>query len=152
MFLALKLTHQTGPIFWGPISDQIGRSILLKSAYMVYLICNVPVALALNIPILLVFRFLAGTFASSALSIVPGIIADIWVGHARTVVATGLLLFIFAGTSCGPVVGQIILDSAHLSWRWASWVNMMGAAVLWLLSLVLLDETSSMVILRRKTD
>jgi DHA1 family multidrug resistance protein-like MFS transporter len=92
-------------------------------------------------------RFLTGTFAASALSNAPGVVADLWDpverGHA-------MILFIVA-TFAGPALGPVVAGFLELkkTWRWTYYV------LLWLggateILLFTIPETLPAAVLRRK--
>ena len=70
--------HSTGPLAWSPLSELLGRRILWIFPFLVYIIFNIPCALAPNIGCLLVSRFLCGFFGSAPLTLAGGTISDIW--------------------------------------------------------------------------
>lgn len=58
-----------GPLFWGPLSENIGRKQPMLIAFVVYTGFQVGCALSENTASILIFRFLGGAFAASPLVI-----------------------------------------------------------------------------------
>lgn len=61
-----------GPLIWSPMSEvpQIGQNLVYIFTLAVFVVLQVPTALAGNLGTLLVFRFLTGFFGSPALATV----------------------------------------------------------------------------------
>lgn len=137
-----------GPLLWSPLSEQIGRQPVYAISLGLYVIFNIPCALAPNIGCLLACRFLCGVFSSSGLSLAGGTIADVWATEER-----GMAIAYFAAAPyCGPVIGPIVcgwinVGSGRLDLIF--WVNMAFAGVIGIL-VVLLPETYSPIILKRR--
>ncbi|KAG4282426.1 hypothetical protein FPRO06_09099 [Fusarium proliferatum] len=62
-----------GPMAWGPASELYGKRRPLFLGYAIFCICQLPCALAQNMPLLLAFRFFSGLAGSSSLAILGGI-------------------------------------------------------------------------------
>lgn len=107
---------QTGPVFWAPLSEAFGRRMLFLIPYAGFTIAQALSAMSTNLPALLVFRFLAGTFGSSPLTNAGGTIADCFDANQR-----GLAMSIFSaapylGPALGPILGGLM---SHIAgWRW----------------------------------
>ena len=67
-----------GPLLWGPLSEIYGRRLVLVPTFAVFTLFTLATALAPNWPAFLVFRLVCGTCASSALTVVGGMYADIY--------------------------------------------------------------------------
>ncbi|GFZ48481.1 Polyamine transporter 2 [Saitozyma sp. JCM 24511] len=137
----------TGPLLWSPLSELLGRRLLWAIPFAIYIIFNVPCALAPNIGCLLVSRFLCGFFGSAPLTLAGGTIADVWGPEER-----GFAIAIFAAAPyTGPVIGPLIggFIGKYAGWTWLYWVNMISAGVVWLFALTI-PETFSPVLLKRR--
>lgn len=104
--------------------------------------------LAPNLQSHLVFRFIAGVFASTPLTCAGGTVADLWnpVEKAYAFPAYAIPAFI------GPMIGQIIGSyiPTTLGWRWLEWIMLiMGGAVL-VIVLVFQPETYGPLLLHWK--
>ncbi|KIY37113.1 membrane transporter [Cryptococcus gattii E566] len=137
----------TGPLLWSPLSELLGRRWLWAIPTAIYIIFNIPCALAPNIGCLLASRFLCGFFGSAPLTLAGGTIADVWGPDER-----GFAIAIFAAAPyTGPVIGPLIggFIGKYAGWRWIYWVNMISAGVVWLASLII-PETFAPIILKKR--
>ncbi|APA06550.1 hypothetical protein SS1G_12744 [Sclerotinia sclerotiorum 1980 UF-70] len=113
-----------GPIFLGPLSDLGGRKWIYVISIAFYAILNFGTAYALNLPMLIIFMFLAGTAGSTALSNVAGTIADLFgdIDGAGQAMA----LFVMSaniGPSLGSPVGEWIADNSNMGLKWIFLIN-----------------------------
>ncbi|KXG51270.1 Major facilitator superfamily domain, general substrate transporter [Penicillium griseofulvum] len=137
-----------GPLLWSPLSEIIGRRPVYIISLGLYVIFNIPCALAPNIGCLLACRFLCGVFSSSGLSLAGGTIADIWSIEER-----GMAIAYFAAAPyCGPVLGPIVtgwinVGSGRLDLFF--WVNLAFAGAI-MVMIGLVPETYAPVILKRR--
>ncbi|KAJ6127013.1 hypothetical protein N7523_002625 [Penicillium sp. IBT 18751x] len=137
-----------GPLLWSPLSEIIGRRPVYIISLALYVIFNIPCALAPNIGCLLVCRFLCGVFSSSGLSLAGGTIADIWRIEERG----EAIAYFAAAPYCGPVIGPIVtgwinVGSGRLDLFF--WTNMAFAGVVMII-IGLVPETYAPVILKRR--
>lgn len=70
--------YASGPLLFGPLSEQVGRRVIMVSTFSMFTIFTLACALAPNWPSLLVFRWIVGVFASSSITIVGGLYADVY--------------------------------------------------------------------------
>ncbi|EST07941.1 Major facilitator superfamily [Kalmanozyma brasiliensis GHG001] len=138
-----------GPLLWGPLSEQFGRRPVFILAMFVYTAFNVGCALSKNTASILVFRFLAGTFAASPLTNSGGVIADLWDAKTRGIALSIFSLAPFAGPALGPIVSGFIAVSGT-SWRWLFWVCTIFSGVCLILVVATLPETYAPIILLKK--
>ncbi|KAF2207488.1 hypothetical protein CERZMDRAFT_51185 [Cercospora zeae-maydis SCOH1-5] len=118
-----------GPLLWAPLSERIGRRWVCYATYICYFMFTFLCAFTDTFAGLLVGRFLTGTFASAALSNVPGVLADLWEPVERGNAMVVFSMMTFAGPALGPVVSGFL--ELKKSWRWAFYV------LLWLAALTL---------------
>jgi multidrug resistance protein len=137
-----------GPLLWSPLSEVIGRRPVYIISLFLYVIFNIPCALAPNIGCLLACRFLCGVFSSSGLALPGGTIADIWDIEERGMAIAFFAAAPYGGPVVGPIVcGWINIGSGRLDLFF--WVNMAFAGVIAIVT-GLLPETYSPVILKRR--
>lgn len=137
-----------GPLLWSPLSEQIGRQPVYFISLLLYVIFNIPCAVAKNIGTLLVCRFLCGVWASSGLCLVGGSIADMFPTETR---GTAIAMFSFA-PYCGPVFGPLVCGWINVETKRIDviiWVNLAFAGFMWIAA-SLVPETYAPVILKRK--
>ncbi|CDS13299.1 hypothetical protein LRAMOSA05477 [Lichtheimia ramosa] len=137
-----------GPLLWSPLSEHLGRRPVYIFALGVYVIFNIPCAVARNIETLLVCRFFSGFFASVVLTLAGGTISDLFDNEDRGAAIAYFAAAPYAGPVLGPIVGGWISVGTH-SWRWIYWVNMMFIGVMWI-AICFLPETYAPVLARRR--
>ncbi|KAK3997195.1 putative polyamine transporter [Cladorrhinum sp. PSN332] len=137
-----------GPILWAPLSEQFGRRTLTLCTFIIFALFTLATALAPAWTIFLVFRLLAGVFASAPIAIVPGIIADTC-NDPRTR-GRNMGLF-FMTTVSGPLLAPIISGycAETIGWRWAFWIGLIYAGAT-IIPLLFLPETYGPVLLKRR--
>jgi len=141
--------NAVGPAFLGPLSDIGSRKWVYVASIFLYAILNIGTALALNLPMLIVFSFLIGVAGSTALSNVAGTIADLF-GDADGA-GQPMALFVLAG-GCGPSlgspIGEWIAENSSMSWRWIYYINIIiGGA--YALVLYFMPETLPRIVISR---
>lgn len=135
--------YGVGPMFLSPLSEipQFGRTTVYILSLLLFVVLQVPTALAKNLGALIPLRFLAGFVGSPPLATGGASLADMWAPEDRAVV---IGLWGLASV-CGPVLGPLLGGFAAQAkgWTWTIWI------LLWLsgTSLVFLSftlpETSS---------
>ncbi|PWN53291.1 MFS general substrate transporter [Violaceomyces palustris] len=136
-----------GPCFWAPLSEIKGRRMTYLVSTAAYTLMQLGCALATSTAMLLVFRFLSGAFASSALTNAGGVITDLFPPMSRGTPMISHFFDIQAGPIFGPLVGGIVGEKA--SWRWLFWLLMIIGCALEA-ALFLLDETYAPLILTQR--
>jgi len=140
-----------GPIIWSPMSEipQIGRLWVYITTLFIFVLLQIPTALAVNFGMLLAFRFLTGFFGSPALATGGATIADMYRPQKQ---AYGLAVW-GIGAVCGPVLGPLVGGFAvqAYGWTWTIWELMWLSGFCLVFLFFLLPETSSPNILHRRT-
>ncbi|GFZ48386.1 hypothetical protein JCM24511_06134 [Saitozyma sp. JCM 24511] len=135
-----------GPLIWAPISELYGRNVAFNASYPIFVLFNMAGALSKNIPSILVFRLLAGSFGSAPLTNAGG--SNRWSAHERAM-ATSIFSFApFLGPVVGPIVGGFIAENC--SYRVVFWVQFAFGAVMCLSTIFIVPETFAPTLLRRK--
>ena len=137
------LGYGIGPMFLSPLSEipQFGRMPVYMVSLILFVIIQVPTALATNLGTLLPLRFIAGFLCSPALSTGGASLVDLW-GPKDRAVAIGL--WGLAGT-CGPVLGPLIGGFAAMKkgWTWTIWILLWLSGFTCIFLAFLLPETSA---------
>lgn len=139
-----------GPLIWGPFSELYGRKLPLLTGFLVFAIFQIPVALAQNIYTIMICRFFGGLFGCAPLTIVGGLLADIWNPVDRGVAISIFASATFIGPVAGPVVGGFVTQSKILGWRWTAWLTLFLAGFGFTLHLLFVPETYAPLILSRR--
>ena len=140
-----------GPMIFAPMSEipQIGRNPIYIGTLAVFVILQVPTALATNFAMLLCFRFLTGFIGSPVLATGGASIGDMFAPKKR---AYGIAIWGIAAI-CGPVLGPLVGGFAAQAegWIWTIWELMWLCGFSLILFIFFLPETSSSNILFRRT-
>ena len=137
-----------GPMIFAPLSESYGRKIIMICTFVLFTTMVLGCALTPNFAGLILFRLFAGIGASTPISVIGGIYADIYsTPRARGAAITAFM----AATTWGPLSGPLISGfvSESMSWRWVYWIELIIAGATWPF-LLLMPETYGPVILRRK--
>lgn len=137
-------------MIWAPLSEMpyIGRNPIYILTLALFVVLQVPTALAANFGMLLAFRFLTGFIGSPSLATGGASIGDMYTPAKRTY---GLAVW-GIGAVCGPTMGPLVGGFAVEAegWRWAVWELMWLSGFCLALLVGLLPETSSANILYRR--
>ncbi|KAF9269443.1 MFS polyamine transporter [Marasmius fiardii PR-910] len=137
-----------GPLAIGPLSEVFGRSRVLQSANIFFLIWNLACGFSQNVQELIVFRFLAGVGGSAPFSIGGAVVGDTFHPEERASAMALYALGPMLGPALGPVAGGWIAEKT--SWRWVFWSTSIADALVFVLGLFLLQETYGPILLERK--
>lgn len=133
-----------GPLFFGPLSEYVGRRPVLIGTYFLYMVFTLACALSPNFDALLVFRLLCGIAGSVPNSVLGGLYSDIYDNPDQR--GKAMTLFIFTAIA-GPMAGPLLSGFAVLlSWRWVFYVAVILAGA-GLPILILIPETYFPVLL-----
>ncbi|KIW18649.1 hypothetical protein PV08_02938 [Exophiala spinifera] len=145
------LGYAVGPMLWSPMSEvpQIGRGPIYIGTLALFVVLQVPTALATNFGMLLAFRFITGFVGSPSLATGGASIGDMYTPSKRTY---GMAVW-GIGAVCGPTMGPLVGGFAAESkgWTWTIWELMWLSGFTLVLLFFLLPETSSANILYRRT-
>lgn len=140
-----------GPMVWSPMSEipQIGRNPVYILTLILFVVLQVPTALATNFGMLLAFRFITGFVGSPALATGGASIGDMYRPQKR---AYGLAVWgvgAISGPALGPLVGGFAAEKK--GWTWTIWELMWLSGFTLVLLIFFLPETSSANILYRRS-
>ncbi|KAF2255329.1 MFS general substrate transporter [Trematosphaeria pertusa] len=71
------LVQGIAPLFWGPLSDTLGRRSVLVYSFLIYVASSLTLSFSPNLPVLFVFRSLQGVAIASTISVGCAVIQDI---------------------------------------------------------------------------
>ncbi|KAG8834086.1 hypothetical protein FRC20_007528, partial [Serendipita sp. 405] len=138
-----------GPLIFAPLSEIYGRRRVFLYTFIPFFLFQIPCALAPNPTVLILFRFLAGTFGSSPLANAGGAISDIWTATERGVATTLYSSGPWFGPIMGPLVGGFLIETPA-GWRMVFWIIFILAAIPSILGVFFMPETYAPVLLRRR--
>ncbi|KAK8044450.1 bicyclomycin resistance protein [Apiospora rasikravindrae] len=139
-----------GPVFWAPASELWGRKWPLTAAMIAGGGFIVGTAAARNVQTLLVCRFFGGVCGASQLTVVPGVLSDLYDNRGRGVAITLYALCVFCGPFGAPSIGGFIVENPALGWRWTLYIPAILSFANGALTLVGVRETYAPCILVAK--
>ncbi|KAJ6515577.1 major facilitator superfamily domain-containing protein [Mycena sanguinolenta] len=136
-----------GPMVWSPLSEmpRLGRTNIFFFTLLAFVVFQLAVGFAPNMPVFLFFRWLTGFFGSPCLSTVGGVITDMY-----SPMQVPFLLCIWAsagvmGPVFGPIIGGFLAPSK--GWRWTIWVFTWACSAVLISMFFFVPETSAPKIL-----
>ncbi|KAI4603258.1 hypothetical protein KJ359_006051 [Pestalotiopsis sp. 9143b] len=139
-----------GPMLFAPLSEVYGRRVIYGSTLLLAVIFIIPCAVAPNIATLLVCRAIDGIAFSAPMTLVGGTLADLWKNEERGVPMAAFSAAPFIGPAIGPLIGGWLSMAA--GWRWLYWIQLILAAVVWILITFTVPETYAPTILKRRAE
>ena len=134
-----------GSLFSGPFSETFGRNAVYLTTMLIFLVFIMASGLAPNLDGHLIFRFLAGFFASTPLGCAGGTVADLWNPVERTYAFPIYAIPAFSGPMIGQMIGSYI--PVKLGWRWLEWIMLIMGGMVPVLVLLFQPETYGDLIL-----
>lgn len=113
-----------GQLFWGPLSDRIGRRGPIAIGMVLYIVGSVGCALAHSVEGMIVWRVLQAIGACASVTLARAIVRDLYVGQRAAQMMSTLLIVAALAPMVGPGVGGLIIAVAP--WR----------AIFWMLALI----------------
>lgn len=140
-----------GPMIWAPLSElpQVGRNPIYIITLFIFVVFQIPTALATNFGMLLAFRFLTGFFGSPALATGGASIGDMYEPRKRTYGLGIWGIGAVSGPTLGPLIGGFAAEAK--GWRWPIWELMWLSGGTLLVLVFFLPETSSANVLYRRS-
>lgn len=139
-----------GPMLWSPMSEipRIGRRSIYFFTTLAFVLLQLPTGFAVNLPMFLSFRWLAGFAGSPALATGGATISDM---YQPGQVAYGIALWGSFGI-CGPVFGPVLGGFAAQAegWRMTIWIISWLATPTVLVMYFFMPETSASTILYQR--
>ena len=144
------LGYGVGPMFLSPLSEHppFGRTYIYVITLFIFVIVQIPTALADTIEKIIGLRVIAGFMASPALSTGGATIGDMV--HPNNLYK-GLVvwaLFGVSGPAFGPLIGGVITQLVN--WRWTFWFLCISTGIVLVLLIAFLPETNHNTILHRR--
>ncbi len=120
-FIALALAQ----LLYGPLSDMVGRKIPLYSGLALFAIGSVGSALATNIDILVLFRFVQGLGAAAGMVIPRAVVRDLHTGVEAARLMSLLMLVFSVSPILAPLTGSVLIS--FFGWRGVFWAVFIAA-------------------------
>lgn len=145
-------------MLWSPMSEipQVGRNPVYLGTLAVFVVFQVPTALATNFGMLLAFRFLTGFFGSPILATGGASLGDMYPPKKRAYAMSVWGLFAVCGPTLGPVVSGFAVMYGPIEggftapWTWPIWELMWLSAFCFVFLFFFFPETSANNLLVRR--
>lgn len=142
------LGYAVGPLFWGPLSELVGRKIPIFTAFFIFGLLQIPIALSPTLAGVLVCRWLAGCFGAAPISMASAVFADFWAPTERGLATSLYSAAVYGGPTLGPVIGAFVTES-HLGWRWTAWLVLILVGAIGIPAVIVIPETYAPVLKER---
>jgi multidrug resistance protein len=114
------LGFATGPLWFAPLSEIYGRTIVQHTGCIGFVVFSIACALSTSLKMLIGMRLLQGIFAAVPLTNGGAIVADMVRQEERGFAMAMLTLGVLMGPVIGPVTGGFLAGAK--GWRWVFWV------------------------------
>lgn len=114
-FIALGL----GQLFYGPVSDMVGRKPPLYAGLALFTLASVGCALATDIETLVALRFVQGLGAAAGMAIPRAVVRDLHTGTEAARLMSLLMLVFSVSPLLAPLAGSGVIALA--GWRGVFW-------------------------------
>ena len=128
-----------GQLFYGPLSDRVGRKLPLYWGLGLFALASVGCALASDVHTLIGLRFLQGLGAAGSTVIPRAVVRDLHTGHEAARLMSLLMLVFSISPILAPLVGSAVI--AWSSWRGVFWAVTLAALAGLALTRCVLKET-----------
>ncbi len=128
-----------GQLFFGPLSDRVGRKKPLIVSLVIFLLSTVFCALSQSIYTFIAWRFIQGAAGAGGAVLARSIARDKYSGGKLTQFFALLMAVNGIAPILSPVIGGYI--SSYFDWRVLFWGLSVVAAVLIFISVIFLDES-----------
>lgn len=128
-----------GQIFYGPISDSIGRKWVILIGLLSYGILSALCAVSTSIDFFIGFRFFQGFAGAAGAVLGRAIIRDVFDGAELAKAMSLLMLVLTAGPMMAPLIGSFFLELS--GWRSIFWVLALYGVLWCILILLIIPET-----------
>lgn len=109
------VTFGVGQLFYGPISDMVGRKPPLYVGVLIFVIGGIGCALAPSVEWLIFFRVVQGIGAAAGMVIPRAIVRDMHTGPEATKLMALVMLVISVSPLLAPVLGSFLIEP--FGWR-----------------------------------
>ncbi len=128
-----------GPLVIGPLSDRFGRRSPLLISMVVCTLASIGAAWTDNVSVMIACRFVQGFTGAAGMVIGRSIVTDLSSGRSAIRAFSVLAAIGSFAPVVAPLLGGLLMPS--IGWRGILWVVALGAALMTILSAVLIRET-----------
>ncbi|KAK3935625.1 major facilitator superfamily domain-containing protein [Diplogelasinospora grovesii] len=135
-----QVMQAVAPLFFGDLSDQVGRRPVYMLTFAIYLGANIGLALQNNYAALMVLRALQSTGSSATVAIGSAVMADFTTSAERGGYITAVQASVMFAPALAPVLGGILTQ--FLGWRSTFWFLVIAAGVFLAVYVPFVPETA----------
>ncbi|KAK3185741.1 hypothetical protein K4F52_005606 [Lecanicillium sp. MT-2017a] len=139
-----QIMQAIAPLFFGDLSDQLGRRPVYILTFAIYLGANIGLALQNNYAALMVLRAMQSTGSSATVAIGSAVVADLTTPAERGGYITAVQSSVMFAPALAPVLGGILTQ--YLGWRSVFWFLTIAAAVFVVIYVPLVPESARKVV------
>lgn len=133
-----QIMQAIAPLFFGDLSDQLGRRPVYMLTFAIYLGANIGLALQNNYAALMVLRAMQSTGSSATVAIGSAVVADLTTPAERGGYITAVQSSVMFAPALAPVLGGILTQ--YLGWRSVFWFLTIAAALFVVIYVPLVPE------------
>ncbi|MET4633859.1 DHA1 family bicyclomycin/chloramphenicol resistance-like MFS transporter [Kaistia defluvii] len=137
--MAFFISVGLGQLIYGPVADMVGRKPPLYFGLVLFALASIGCALAPNVEMLILFRFIQGLGACAGMVVPRAIVRDLHTGNEAAKLMSMLMLVFSISPILAPLAGSAV--TAFASWRAIFWIVMVAAILGLVLLALALDET-----------
>ena len=137
--MAFFIALGAGQIFYGPLSDMVGRKLPLYFGLGLFAVGSIGCALAPNIHTLVALRFVQGLGASAGTVVPRAVVRDLHTGNDAARLMSLLMLVFSVSPILAPLSGSLLIE--WFGWRSVFWAVTVTALIGMLLLGTSLPET-----------
>lgn len=116
-----------GQIFWGTLSDRIGRRVPLLCGCLLFSGMAIVCATAHSLPVLIGARFFMGLGGSTGVVVSRAIVRDLFEGNEAARFYSMMMIISGIGPIVAPFLGSLLLT--HYNWQSIFWANSVLSAL-----------------------
>ncbi len=116
---AFFISMGLGQLFYGPVSDMVGRKLPLYAGLALFTVASVGCALATDIDTLIALRFVQGLGAAAGMAIPRAVVRDLHTGAEAARLMSLLMLVFSISPLLAPLAGSGVI--ALTGWRGVFW-------------------------------
>lgn len=135
-----QIMQALAPLFFGDLSDQIGRRPVYMATFVIYLGANIGLALQNSYVALMILRALQSTGSSATVAIGNAVVADLTTPAERGGYITIVQASIMFAPALAPALGGILTQ--FLGWRSTFWFLVIAAGVFVVIYIPFVPEVS----------
>ncbi len=124
-----------GQMFWGPLSDVLGRKRVLYAGLAIYIIGAIAASLSPTLPVLLASRFLWGFGAAGSQVVARSVVRDTYEGEAMARAMSFIMAVFLLVPIAAPSLGALVLVLGTWQWIFLFMVLFAAGIALWTLRL-----------------